>query len=293
MGVPFLPWMAMCSGARPERPSFRIAYVTTLTTLRMMRPLFLTIAIATVALHLAACDDGTQDETAGARSRDSSLASDLRLARGDTARPADSVSIPPMVESSGGAASNAGTTRVVSNDAATTMMESSGSIGSTRSDSSSSVSAEGFVGPSCASPALLDQRRCLTSYLARSDVALDHNYQSLITALEREAGTQPGGREPPTVLRLRTAQRNWLIYRDDECRRRGAGTEGPLWAPTRATCLAEYSDQRSQELANALSGRLAAQTAAKPATSRSVSKTVTRTKAKHAKATKRSRRHRR
>ncbi|MDB4884127.1 MAG: protein kinase [Gemmatimonadetes bacterium] len=118
-----------------------------------------------------------------------------------------------------------------------------------------SPSAEAFAGASCASPAMADQRRCLMSYLARSDVALDRNYLALITALKREAGTSSGGAEPATVMRLRTAQRNWVVFRDDACRKRNEGKEGPLWAPTRAQCLAEYSGQRAKELANALATR--------------------------------------
>jgi uncharacterized protein YecT (DUF1311 family) len=48
------------------------------------------------------------------------------------------------------------------------------------------------------------------------------------------------------------AQRSWLVYRDTECRRRNRGKEGPLWAPTRAECLAEFSGQRANELSAAL-----------------------------------------
>ena len=270
--------------------------VMTLTTPGMMRPLFLTMTVAAAAFQLAACGDDRLDEAAVAHARDSSLASDLRLARGDTSRSAvadgalRNTSAPPMVETRDAAVPNGSSARVVSNNAAGTMMESAGSIGTPLSDSSASAPGDGFVGPSCASPALLDQRRCLTSYLARSDVALDRNYQSLIVALKREAGKQPGDREPATVLRLRTAQRNWLVYRDDECRRRNEGTEGPLWAPTRAKCLAEYSDQRSQELANALSGRASKASAVTPAATKSVSK---RSTAKRTKSAKRARRRRR
>jgi uncharacterized protein YecT (DUF1311 family) len=152
------------------------------------------------------------------------------------------------------AKANPSAARVVSNKSSGTVTESPGTI-SPPVSSTKPIPPDEYAGPSCASPALPDQRRCLLSYLARSDVTLDRNYQALITALKREAGTTAGGREPATVTRLRTAQRNWLVYRDDECRRRNEGTEGPLWAPTRARCLAEYSGQRSQELANALATR--------------------------------------
>jgi uncharacterized protein YecT (DUF1311 family) len=232
-----------------------------------MRPLFLSIVLATTVYPLAACDDGTpQTESMAARARDSALASDLRLARGEDA---------PVAA------------RAVSNDAGLTVTESPGSIAPASAATPAPVSGEGYLGPSCASPALPDQRRCLMTYLARSDVTLDRNYQALITALKREAGGKSGDREPATVVRLRTAQRNWLVYRDDECRRRNAGTEGPLWAPTRAKCLAEYSDQRSKEFVNALNGRVATKA---PAVKRSTTKASTTKRAKPAKRTRSRRR---
>ncbi|HKH92098.1 MAG TPA: lysozyme inhibitor LprI family protein, partial [Gemmatimonadaceae bacterium] len=60
------------------------------------------------------------------------------------------------------------------------------------------------------------------------------------------------------VQRLRAAQRSWLVYRDDECRKRTRPREGPLWAPIRAQCLAEYSALRLRELEDALAKRKAA-----------------------------------
>ena len=252
----------------------------------MMRPLCLSIVIATTAFQLSACDDGTREETAAALARDSSLTHDLQLASGDTAHepaPGRDVSapssVPPMLERTGStAATNA---RVASNESSgsggsVTITESSGSI----APSTKRVDAEGYAGPSCASPALSDQRRCLLSYLARSDAGLDRTYQSLITALKREAAAPTKGREPPTVLRLRTAQRNWLVYRDDECRRRNEGKEGPLWAPTRAQCLAEYSALRERELASALATRAKVKPAAsQPAkTKRAVASKRTRSR---------------
>lgn len=104
----------------------------------------------------------------------------------------------------------------------------------------------------CDSPEKSDQRRCLMSYLARSDAELDRTYQALISEMKHRAGAAAGDREPDAVLRLREAQRAWLIYRDTECRRRNRGTEGPLWAPVRARCLGEFSGQRAGELAGSL-----------------------------------------
>ena len=118
-------------------------------------------------------------------------------------------------------------------------------------------SAEGYIGPSCASPAREDQQRCLSGYLAKSDLVLDRYYQALILRLKSEAGTKSRAPDPPAVGRLRDAQRKWLVYRDDECRTRTRHLEGPLWAPVRAKCLAEYSSLRARELDDALAKRKA------------------------------------
>ena len=71
----------------------------------------------------------------------------------------------------------------------------------------------------------------------------------VIATLKRDAGVAPGQKEPASVERLRVAQRSWLVYRDTECRRRNRDKEGPLWAPMRARCLAEFSGDRTDELA--------------------------------------------
>ena len=107
----------------------------------------------------------------------------------------------------------------------------------------------------CSSPTAANQRRCLMLHLARSDVGLDRSYQALIADMKREAGTAQGAREPESVQQLRVAQRAWLVYRDTECRRRNRGKEGPLWAPVRAQCLAEFSGARTEELTQALRDR--------------------------------------
>jgi uncharacterized protein YecT (DUF1311 family) len=247
------------------------------------------LAVVLASLAGAACDPGTTDETASAIARDSALEADLKLAAADTApfseaadvavanAPSDSESSAPPLDSiptSSPATNRVPTTRVAEGDVA---MRSSSTPGAsttratrpapeserppagaaTRAASGASsrpasASAESYAGASCASPALADQRRCLLSYLARSDVTLDRNYQALITQLKRRAGTRPGAKEPETVERLRVAQRAWLVYRDQECRKRNQGKEGPLWAPTRAECLSEFSGQRAKELSSAL-----------------------------------------
>lgn len=220
-----------------------------------MRPLRPPILLAGSLLLLVACDDGTSAETAASTARDSSLAHDLQLASGDTAAPRTARTVTESPGALGEAAPRAAA-RVA-----------------TASNVSSVVpSAEGYVGPSCASPALADQRRCLLGYLERSDAQLDRSYETLISRLRSEAGTRRGAADPPSVQRLRTAQRSWLVYRDDECRKRTAAQEGPLWAPVRAKCLSEYSALRERELQDALAKRKAVASSAAPAKSKQASR---------------------
>lgn len=224
----------------------------------MMRPLHVSLALAATLVPLATCDDGTRHETAFSHSRDSSLAGDLALA-GDTGvvlhagvsrEPRTVTESRGTLESDGAPAANTdapATTSSVSNVA------------------TSSPSAEGYLGPSCASPVPDDQQRCLLGYLAKSDLALDRKYEALISRLKAEAGSRGRAPEPLPVQRLRAAQRAWLVYRNDECRKRTIDREGPLWAPVRAQCLAEYAAFRTRELDDALAKRKALE-AREPAT---------------------------
>jgi uncharacterized protein YecT (DUF1311 family) len=116
---------------------------------------------------------------------------------------------------------------------------------------------EEYVDPSCASAQTDDQQRCLSAYLARSDLVLDRHFQALILRLRTEAGATSVADEPPAVQRLRATQRAWVAYRDDTCRRRTLAREGELWAPVRARCLIDFSMQRVEELAGVLADRRA------------------------------------
>jgi uncharacterized protein YecT (DUF1311 family) len=221
-----------------------------------------------------ACVDEARTETAAALARDSALAHDLVLAGYDSAaiRPsgryfgAPSTSTRTVAESPGTVADGG------SDSTATSI--------TTNVASTSAPSAESYVGPSCASPTAADQQRCLAGYLARSDAPLDRSYQALITQLKAEAGTRSGASEPRTVQRLRTIQRNWLTYRDDECRKRTAASEGPLWAPVRARCLAEYSTLRQHEMDDALAKRKATAARSTPARPKAKKQTRRTTRAK-------------
>ncbi len=101
----------------------------------------------------------------------------------------------------------------------------------------------------CTSPAQSDQRQCIMNSLARSDWTLNRVYQELIQEIRRSGSTEGGASEQ----RLRVAQREWLVYRDTECRRRTRDREGDLWAPVRAKCLGDFSSIRTAELRQNLS----------------------------------------
>ena len=254
-------------------PGIRDSRSTISTDEHMMSPLRVSIAFATSALMLVGCEDsGARAETAASHSRESSLASDLALA-GDSSlakRIAERDSLAKriaerdsqavtqssgMLESAGGSEpSKAGGSPATRN--------------ASNVSSPAASSAEGYIGPSCASPAREDQQRCLSGYLAKSDLVLDRYYQALILRLKSEAETKARAPDPPTVRRLRDAQRKWLVYRDDECRKRTSAREGPLWAPVRAKCLAEYSALRARELDDALAKRKALSKAEQPSTSK-------------------------
>jgi uncharacterized protein YecT (DUF1311 family) len=220
----------------------------------MMRSLRLPILFAGALAWLLACDDGTRAETLASNARDSALAHDLQLASGDTTATG---SVRTVSESPGALGESA---------------PPSAAAATARNVSSAIPSAEGYIGPSCASPAPADQRRCLLGYLERSDAKLDRNYQALISHLKSEAGTRRGAAEPLTVQRLRGAQRAWVVYRDDECRKRTVEEEGPLWAPVRAKCLAEYSALRTRELEDALAKRKAVSSRPAPTKSKQASR---------------------
>jgi uncharacterized protein YecT (DUF1311 family) len=241
-----------------------------------MRPLRVSLALAiSLVLGAVACADGTSAESAAAHARDSSLAHDLQLA-GDSAAASRAFAgrdTEEVTESPGMLDSSAG-------GAAPRAQDGSAARTATDAPDAAPPSADGYIGPSCASPARDDQQRCLLGYLAKSDAALDRSYQALITRLKAEAGTKAKTSEPVAVQRLRNSQRAWLVYRDDECRKRAIDREGPLWAPVRAKCLAEYSALRSRELEDALAKRRALVPLEQPKKAkRSARKTTTRHRA--------------
>jgi len=102
----------------------------------------------------------------------------------------------------------------------------------------------------CNSRTSVDQQTCVKATLASTDMRLNRIYRALITEMRRQEGVGNGAKDPPSVQRLRVAQRAWLVHRDTECRRRGRGKEGQLWAQPRVKCLGEFSARRANELAD-------------------------------------------
>jgi len=80
------------------------------------------------------------------------------------------------------------------------------------------------------------------------DVDDDQSVSDGVEAILLKEGVKPGQKDPPSVERLRIAQRAWVASRDAECRRRGRETEGALWARPRVQCLGELAVQRANEL---------------------------------------------
>ncbi|MEO6591642.1 MAG: lysozyme inhibitor LprI family protein, partial [Gemmatimonadaceae bacterium] len=66
----------------------------------------------------------------------------------------------------------------------------------------------------------------------------------------RQEGARNDGADPASVERLRVSQRSWLVYRDNQCRARGRGREGALWARPRVRCLGQFSIRRANALAD-------------------------------------------
>ncbi|MEO5588565.1 MAG: lysozyme inhibitor LprI family protein [Gemmatimonadaceae bacterium] len=227
------------------------------------RPLNLA-ALSAVIAFAAACDGGSRAKTSDEFAADSALAADLALANRDTL----------LVDSIGAYREPDAAERGVPD-------EMSGPPGTSPAPDQAPVTAAPVASqpepetpaaappPSaspaprataperritglraCNSPTLENQSECLRVSLAAADSRLNRIYRALITEMRRQESIAPGARDPASVQRLRVGQRSWLVYRDDECRKRGRGKEGRLWAKPRANCLGDFSVRRAQELAD-------------------------------------------
>ncbi len=218
-----------------------------------------TIGLAFVLFISGACDTGGKPKTRDDVAADSALAADLALANRDTLL-IDSIG---QYRAGEGALADTGiavTTKVKPNSKAPVtaplavtrrpLPVARKPLPAARLPVTRGPLPRRTSGNPCNSPVLADQQACLHTSLAAADKRLNGIYRALITELREKENVRPGHSDPPSVVRLRTAQRAWMVSRDTECRRRGRGKEGALWAYPRVHCLAQFSDQRANKLAD-------------------------------------------
>lgn len=214
-----------------------------------------TICLALVLVFSVACDSGSKSKTPADLAADSALRADLALANRDTML-VDSIGRRPPVAGAVADTALADTGEVKTSAAApvttapvvptpSPVVRNPPSVARKSPSVVRKPVVRRTTGNACDSPVLADQKACLSSSLAAADKRLDGIYRALIVETRR--------RDPSSVAKLRNAQRAFLVSRDVECRKRGAGKEGALWAYPRVHCLAQFSDQRANALADEFS----------------------------------------
>ncbi len=238
-------------------------------------------AVAALAIYTVACDSGQPSRTADELAADSALAADLALANRDTLL-VDSIGAyrePDAAERDTTIAAPAPVAVPVRDSAHFNDVVGSGSTAPQAAAPAPVVeaprpSAPAVTAPApvntapttatapkpaapklsgtraCSSPTLENQSECIRVSIAASDARLNRIYRALITEMRRQEKVAPGAKDPPSVQRLRVSQRAWVVYRDTECRKRGRGKEGALWARPRARCLGDFAGRRANELAD-------------------------------------------
>jgi uncharacterized protein YecT (DUF1311 family) len=215
------------------------------------------VLLAGIAVLAASCDSGAPSKTRDDIAADSALASDLALANRDTTL-VDSIGAyrPPDAAERDTAKPDAATITVVPPTpvvkAPPPVVVSKPPVVVAKPVAPKTIAAAPTrTGASaCDSPNPADQRECVRAMLAAADGRLNRIYRALITETRRQERVASGGGDPASVERLRVAQREWIVYRDTECRKRGRKKEGALWARPRVKCLAEFSERRANELAD-------------------------------------------
>ncbi len=229
------------------------------------------LSLIGITAFVVACDSGAPSKTPDDIAADSALASDLALANRDTTlvdsigeyRPPDAaerdtakITIDADISIASGAAGAVKPEPVVTKPAPVAAKPAPvlpPAPASAPAPAEKPVAASGPTrtgAAACNSPIPADQRECVRATLPTVDIRLNRIYRALITETRRQEGVPNGGKDPASVERLRVAQRAWLVYRDNECRKRGRGKEGALWARPRVRCLGEFSLRRANELAD-------------------------------------------
>ena len=221
-----------------------------------------------------ACDSGAPSRTADEFAADSALAADLALANRDTLlvdsigayREADAaerdtvadIAMSVPADTAGTSAAPPPPPRPVAKATTpapaatkpTVTAEPKPTAGPTAPKKAAAPAPRLTGTRACSSPTQENQSECIRVSIAAADARLNRIYRALITEMRRKEGVPAGGKDPASVQKLRVAQRQWLVYRDNECRRLGRGKEGALWARPRAKCLGQFSARRANELAD-------------------------------------------
>jgi uncharacterized protein YecT (DUF1311 family) len=218
--------------------------------------------VAAALVALAACSNEAPVRTRDDIAADSALAADLALANRDTLV-IDSISrpvaiIPADTDLAGSLEGKARTTPPAPPTVAVTVPPPAPAPAPPAvapapprpTKATAPRAASRRAGDPCNSPARADQEACVRGRLAAADLRLNRIYRALVTEMRLKEGVKPGQKDPPSVERLRIAQRAWVATRDAECRRRGRETEGALWARPRVQCLGELAVQRANALAD-------------------------------------------
>ena len=229
-------------------------------------------AVAAFAIFAAGCDSGEPSRTADELAADSALAADLALSNRDTLL-VDSIGAyrePNAAErdTNRTAASESDTARKANPPAKTVTAPAAvvtqpapvpGTSPPTSTTPAPAAAAPPAAKPpaprlsgtrACSSPTSDNQNECLRASIASADARLNRIYRALITEMRREENVAGGAKEPASVQRLRVAQRQWVVYRDNECRKKVPSKERGLWARARASCLADFAGRRANELAD-------------------------------------------
>jgi len=232
-------------------------------------------AVAAFAIFAAGCDSGEPSRTPDELAADSALAADLALANRDTllvdsigayrepdAAERDTGKIAEAEADTARKAVTATKTSLAPPAPAPTVVQSSPVPETSPPPSTTTVPAAAApttakpTAPrlsgarACTSPTAENQAECLRASIASADAKLNRIYRALITEMRLQEKVANGASDPASVQRLRIAQRQWVVYRDNECRKKVPSKERGLWAKARASCLADFAGRRANELAD-------------------------------------------
>ena len=200
------------------------------------------VAAAVVTAAFIILRHGGTDPTTIAAALDSAgLASgDLALKKIDSAAGADTTA-----DTSRSPASAATAKTTSASPERVTRLAASHPLNSTVTD----VTKTGGSNDLCGSADAADQKACLRASLEQGDNQVNDTYKLVIAGLRKQAKVSDDAPDPPSVERVRDAQRKWLQTRDEVCHNVGAKVR---YARDRAACYNSKSALRLQELESML-----------------------------------------